>query len=178
MKTFRLLASLAMTLLLAGVLWAQDEPKAPKEKQPPAAKPNAAAIPMPMIKIPGVEWSDEQKEKIKEFQKAIAPKIMAGIQKMEALLSDEQKKARKEAVDTAKAAGKSPMEIGEAVKEAIKLTDDQKKEAEKVQEEMKKVQMDFAKKVMALLTAEQKQQIMDKQKGGAAKAKPAEKGGE
>jgi hypothetical protein len=168
MNKSRLLALLAASLLIAGNILAQDnseKPATPKDK--PAAGQHAMAIPVPMIKIPGVEWTDDQQAKIKEYQKEIVPKIAGAAKKMEGLLTAEQKKARTDAVKAAQAAGKKPPEIMAAVKEAIKLTDEQKKQAAEIQQDMKSTQQEFVQKVMGLLTPEQRQQLMEK--GGAKK---------
>jgi hypothetical protein len=163
MKKSYLLAALALTLTIADALLAQDKaekPEAPKEKTVVGAK--GIAIPVPMIKIPGVEWTDEQKKKITEFQKELTSKFAESYKKLEAMLTDEQKRARREAIDTAKAAGKKPQEIMEAARAAVKFTDDQKKQIEQLQEDMKAAQKEFSQKVMGLLTPYQKRQFIEK----------------
>jgi hypothetical protein len=172
MKKLRFLAALALSSMIAGTLLADDAPKAPA-KDKPAAGGHAIAVPVPMIKIPGVEWTEEQQQKIKELQKEFAPKVLEASKKMEGMLTAEQKKARDEAVKAAKEAGKKPQEIIAAVQEAINLTDDQKKQVEQVKEEMQAAQKEFFQKVMGLLTPEQKQALREKQKE-MQKGKPAE----
>src|SRR5437868_6308929 len=116
MKKLRFLAALAVSSMIVGTLLADDAPKAPA-KDKPAAGGHAVAVPVPMIKIPGVEWNDDQQAKIKDFQKEYAAKFIEATKKLEAMFTADQKKARDEAVKEAQQAGKKQPEIMKAVQE-------------------------------------------------------------
>jgi len=76
--------------------------------------------------------------------------------KIDSLLTDEQKAARKEAAAKAKAEGKKGKEAAAAIDEALKLTDDQKKLRAEVQPELAKLQKSIKEQIHGLLTEEQK----------------------
>ena len=70
--------------------------------------------------------TDQQKAKLADLRKEYEPKFKANHEKMESILTPQQKKARDEAVKAAFAAGKKGKEMFDAIGAAMKLTDDQK----------------------------------------------------
>ena len=76
--------------------------------------------------LKGLNLSDEQKAKVEELRKEYGPKFKESWQKMDGILTAEQKKARQEAAKAAKAAGKKRDEVWKEAQAAAKITDEQK----------------------------------------------------
>jgi Spy/CpxP family protein refolding chaperone len=149
--------TLVVLLAVVGSLRAQDQAT-------PAHKPHP-----PAMGIPGLDkltLTDDQKASLADLRKEYGPKMSELGAKIRAILTDEQIKARHEAEKEARAAGKSPKEIGEAVDAAMKLSDDQKTKMAEVRQEMQPLQQEFRKKVLAILTPEQRKQLMALLGGG------------
>lgn len=177
MKTAITLTALAASLAIAANLWADDTPAAPKGNAAEGKMPEGKAPPTMRMggmqfNIPGVEWTDEQKTQIEEIKKEQMPKMMEYFQKAEAMLTDEQKKARIEAVKTAKTAGKNPKEMMEAIEAALNLTEEQKTQRSELRKEMEASQKELMQKIMGLLTPEQKESMMKKAMEGKMMPKP------
>ena len=98
----------------------------------------------------------EQQTKLDEIKTEQAPKIADLTEKLDSLLTSEQKTARKEAAAKNKADGKKGKEARAAIEEAIKLTDDQKKQRSEAEPELAKLQRSIKEQIHGLLTDEQK----------------------
>jgi Spy/CpxP family protein refolding chaperone len=138
MRTVRVLLILAVALLIARPLFAQDQP-GPKPRGDRAGR--GGFLGERLMKE--LNLTDEQKAKIKDIRAKYG---------MDSVLTDEQKKARTDAIDAAKKDGKKDRELMRAGFEAVKLTDDQKAKVR----ENGKTMMDEVKKV---LTDEQKTKL-------------------
>jgi len=162
----RTVLSLVLVAAIAAPVLA-GQPKA-KKKGPKRPDPGT----MILKKLEKADLTDDQVAKIKELSAAVAEKMAAAYGN----LTPDQRKARAEAIKKAKEEGKSPKEVMEAIKAA--MTPDQKAAIE----EARKAHGEMMKKVMALLTAEQKEKIGIKgpkgpRKKGGAKKGCAKKGG-
>jgi Spy/CpxP family protein refolding chaperone len=149
MKFVAGLLALAVALTVVGKLSAADDatPKAGKGQH---------AMHGPWDMLRGLQLTDEQKAKVHEVMKEYGPKLKTA---RDSILTDEQKKARDDAVKAAKDAGKKPGEVMKAAFEAVKLTDDQKT---KMRETMKPLNKEIRGKLMSILTDEQKAQVKQK----------------
>ncbi len=165
MKFAHAASALIVSFMLAVAVGAAEEKKA-DEKKADTTKPavKQAENPLPAL-FKGLNLSDEQKVKAEELNKEFSAKTKGIIEKMEAVLTDEQKKARDEAAKKAVAAGKKGREISEAVSAALKLTDEQKTKLQEIGKEMAPLQRDFMGKVLALLTPEQQEQLKERFQG-------------
>ncbi len=146
--------ALAVGLTFVGKLSADDD------KSCPATKPHHHEMGMPWHILKGLNLTDDQKAKVKDLRKEYGPKFKAAA---DGILTADQKKARDDAVQAAKAEGKKGPEVWKAVRQAVKLTDEQKA---KFKEVMKPLHKELHEKILALLTTEQKDQL--KQKCAAA----------
>jgi Spy/CpxP family protein refolding chaperone len=146
MKFVASLLALAVAFTVVGKLSADDAPAKPKH--------HGMAGPFEMLK--GLDLTADQKAKVKEVGKEFHSKMKAAA---DSILTDEQKKARDEAIKSAKDAGKKGREIQKAAREAVKLTDEQKA---KMKDAMKPVAKEIRDKLMAILTPEQKEQLKQK----------------
>jgi Spy/CpxP family protein refolding chaperone len=122
--------------------------------------------------LKGLTLSEEQKSKIDAVKKEYAPKFKEGGEKLDGILTAEQKADRDEAVKSAKTAGKERREIRQAGMSAVKLTDEQKAKTAEAVKGMQAVQKEFREKIMSVLTPEQKEQVkknVESRHGGRVK---------
>ena len=157
MKTACTVLALAVALLIANPLF--------------AAKKKDGGIPyFKQIDkyLKPVTLTDDQKSKLEDLKKEYEPKFKEAYAK-EDVLTPEQKKAGDEAKKAAKAEGKKGQDLKDAVVAAQKETDDQKKQATDARAERTALEKELHKKIVALLTDEQKAQIK------AAKGKKSDK---
>lgn len=129
---------------------AQKEEKKNKKKGP---DPTAAMA----KKLEGVDLTAEQKTKWEAVVAEHGPKLKAAAEKLSKALTPEQVKARQEAMQAAKAAGKKGKEAEASIKEALKLTAEQQKAFDDAAKEQKDVQAAFTTAVTSILTDEQKE---------------------
>lgn len=114
--------------------------------------------------LPGIEFSKEQQAKVDELRKAHLPKLVDIQKKWNGVITQEQVKARNEAFQKAKDAGKQGRELQEAVEAALKLTDEQKKQQAAIGEERNKLFAEIRTQLTALLTDEQKAKLRQPQR--------------
>ena len=146
---------LMRNILCAGIVVAlaltAGTAEAAKEKK----KPNGAAN--PAFAIPKeITLTADQQTKLDAIKKEEGPKLVALTEKLDAVLTEEQKTARKEAAAKAKADGKKGKDASAAVDEALKLTDEQKKQRAEIQPQVAKLQLTIKEQIHGLLTDEQK----------------------
>jgi Spy/CpxP family protein refolding chaperone len=159
MKVISSLLTLVVVLMLATSLWAADEKAAPGGK--PEAKPSFMGRGLDLLN--GLNLTDQQKSKLEEIRKEFGPKLSELSKKMQGIYTEEQKKARDEAVKAAREAGKNFIESRKAIEDAVKLTDAQKKTMEELRKEIGEVQKKMRDKVDTLLTSEQREQLQKAQ---------------
>jgi hypothetical protein len=149
-------AVLALAVLIASPVWAAKEEK----KNKGAAKAVAKAFELPTE----ITLTAEQQTKLADVKKEFEPKLQEVVKKQNEILTPEQKKARQEAMKTAKAAGKKGKELQADVAAAVKLTDEQKKKQEEVGKELKDLNGKVREQISGFLTAEQKVHLKTKKK--------------
>jgi hypothetical protein len=156
MRVVTAVLALAVSLVIAGGLWAADEKKPRQERNRERAIDGLEFL-------RGLNLSDDQKAKVAEIKKEYAPKFKALEEKRAGILTADQKKARDEAVKAAKAAGKTGQELFEAGRAAMKLTDDQKAKLAEVRKEVMALAKEVREKVVSsVLTADQKEQVKER----------------
>jgi Spy/CpxP family protein refolding chaperone len=164
MRTVRTAMMVALALAMACSVFAAEKKKG--EKKAPSS-PTAQKIER---LIEGLTLTDEQKAKLADVAKEMGPKYEPLTKKMNEVLTPEQQKAQSEAVKAAKEAGKKGRELYEAGAAAAKPTDEQKAKQIEVRKEMVPLDKELQEKVLAVLTAEQKQQVEKKLAAGKKKA--------
>lgn len=112
--------------------------------------------------IRGVEFTADQKEKIAELRKKYVPQLAETQQKLGGVYTREQRQARREALQAARKAGKRGRELRQAAENAVKLTDDQKKQIQAAHKERDAIVQKIQTEVRELLTAAQKKKARRK----------------
>ena len=163
MKVVSTVLALFVSLLIVGNLSAADEKKSHEGKRPP--NPTMDRMEMFQGMVKGLNLTDEQKTKFESLKKEYGPKFKEGWKDMGGILTDEQKKAREEAVKAAKDAGKKGPEVWEAAKAAVKLTDEQKAKMAENRKAAEALHSQFREKLMDILTTEQKEQLKKEMAG-------------
>jgi Spy/CpxP family protein refolding chaperone len=166
MRAVRYVLVLALVLAITAPLMAQQKGRKKGQKRRPAAREGFTVVPRHLLE--GLELTAEQKEKVEALNKEYGPKLKEARAKMDGIVTDEQRKARMQAIKGAKEAGKKGKELRKAVEAAVQLTDEQKAQMAEVKKAMGPLQREIREKFMALLTPEQKEAIKEKMK----KARP------
>ncbi len=171
MRAVRMVLVLAVVVLMACPLLAQD-----RKKKGEGKRGGPGGDPMAMM-LRDLNLTDEQKAKVQEVRKEFGPKLAEIQKKRDGVLTDEQKKARDEAVKSARDAGKSPREVFAAGREAVKLTDEQQAKMAEIQKEAGALEKERMEKIKEILTPEQNEKL-EKQMAEAKKRFEGKKGGE
>ncbi len=100
-----------------------------------------------------MDLTDGEMTKIGDIRKEYRPKIEKAMKELEGLLSDDQKKAREEALK----AGKKRREV----LQSLKLTDDQKEKVQGVGKELAMLVRGEMEAIRDVLSAEQKEKLQD-----------------
>jgi Spy/CpxP family protein refolding chaperone len=147
--------ALVLTLSLVFVADASAQRKERRREGRPGGRPNFSRVDMMVM---GLTLTDVQKTKVAELKKEYDPKFKESREKLDSILTEEQKKARKEAVDKARADGKQGKEAWDAAVAAVKLTPEQQKKMDEAKKASDALDKEVREKVEALLTPEQKEQ--------------------
>ena len=136
---------------------------APAVRQQKPRRSAAARQATPMMQwLAGIALTDQQKAQLKELQKALASKTAETREKLQAILTKEQKAARNKALQEGRAAGKTGRELWQTAQAAVNLTVQQKAEQARLRKDMAGPNQEFRQKLLALLTPEQKQALKEK----------------
>ena len=167
MKTAKTLLTLALMCVVSASVMAADEKKPERKKGAPT--PTAVQLPKE------IELTDDQKAKLATVNKEYAEKFAAAQKAVDAVLTDEQKKARDEARKEGRVNMKKGKDAREAMDAALKITDDQKEKYKKANDALLAVRLEALKKVGESLTAEQKAKVPQlAEKKGKKAAKKAD----
>ena len=115
-----------------------------------------------MPRHPGLDQlqlTDAQKAKLKELRKEYAPKFQETLKKFSGVLTEDQKKVRKEAFKAAATTGKDRKEAREVAEKALKLSPEQKAKLDDARKAMESLKKEVHEKALAVFTAEQKEKI-------------------
>lgn len=114
--------------------------------------------------LPGIEFSKEQQAKVEAIRKVFLPKLTENQREWNGVITEEQLRARREAFQKARDAGKEGPELRDAVDKAVKLTAEQQKQQATFLEERNKLVADIRTQLMALLTEEQQARLRQPQR--------------
>ena len=144
----RVVTTLAMMVVIALVAAPAITAEADKKKKKNRSR-ATRVVPRLDRQLSSLELSDEQKAKLKELRGSLAPKLAAARKKGK--LSKAQREARSQAQKKAKSEGKK----GKAVRAAVAAAADLTAEQTAAQAEIRKLQGEYRRGVMGILTAEQ-----------------------
>lgn len=168
-KFGKCLLSVSLSVFLLSPLMAEDA-KAKK------ARPNARKE-QPAVQLPkDITLTDEQKTKVAELEKEYAPKMKELREKLDKVMTEEQKKARQEVLKEAREKGKEGKkgkELQQAVKDVMKLSEEQQKQYDEVEKKIVTLRQEILEKVKPLLTDEQKAKLPKRLEAKKPKAKKA-----
>jgi Spy/CpxP family protein refolding chaperone len=163
MRVVTTVLTLAVSLVIVGNLLAAEEKGRSEGRRPHRPMMGQEDIlPAPFLK--GLNLTDDQKAKLDTLKKEYAPKFKEGWEKMQSVLTADQKKARDEAVKAAEASGKTGRDAFRAAHDAVKLTDEQKAKMDQVRKDNQAVRKEARDKAMAILTPEQQDQLKKEMK--------------
>jgi len=145
--------TLTLTLILAGMALSQERRKKDTER----AQPQAAF--QQVFTLRGVEFSSSQQAQVEELRKKYTPQLIEIQNKYGSILTDEQRQAQREAFRAAREAGTKDAELRKAGEVAVKLTDEQKDQQAKIQQERGTLFAEIQRELRALLTDEQRKQL-------------------
>jgi Spy/CpxP family protein refolding chaperone len=154
MKTVRMALAVVFVLGMAASLMAQDAPKGGEGRG--RRGPGMGMMGMDRFAMfeRMSDLSAEQKEKLETLKKEYNPKLAAMREKVDAILTAEQKKARDEAMKL------TGGERFTGLRKALgTITEEQKKKFADLNKEMEPVNKELQEKMMSILTAEQKEKL-------------------
>ena len=154
-KILKCLLSMSLAALLLSPVMAEDA-KAKKNK--PNARKEQPAVQLPKE----ITLTDEQKTKVAELEKEYAPKMKEQREKLDKVMTEEQKKARQEVMKEHREKGKEGKkgkELAQAIKDAMKLTEEQQKSYDEADKKVTALRLEILEKVKPLLTDEQKAKL-------------------
>ena len=154
-KFWKCLLSLSLAAFLLSPAMAEDA-KAKKNK--PNARKEQPAVQLPK----DITLTDEQKTKVAELEKEFAPKMKELREKLDKVMTEEQKKARLEVMKEHREKGKEGKkgkELAQAIKDAMKLSEEQQKNYDETDKQITALRHEILEKVKPLLTDEQKAKL-------------------
>jgi hypothetical protein len=155
----RSLSVCALAFLVASAVADEKKPDAKKPDEKPAAA-NTGPFAFP----PPIKLSEDQQKKVDALKAEYQPKLQELTKKTNAVLRPEQRKARAEARKKAMDDGKKGAELNKAVEAAAVLDADQQTKMKEIAGERKTLTDEIRKKMLALLTDEQRKSIEPKPK--------------
>ena len=177
MKSLKIATATAVSVLLAVAAMAAEESKPKGKDKGPKLSPIAQTmLRIDRIKgaVEGLDLSDDQKGKLGTVRDDFETKKQAIIDKLTDLLTEDQKQAAKDAMESAKQSGKKGREVYQSIEASLKLTDEQKQKMEPIGKELQGLVNDALKQVTEVLTPDQKEKLQQKLGPGAKKGKKKE----
>jgi Spy/CpxP family protein refolding chaperone len=174
MRTARTLLVLAVALLIATAVVAQEKPKK-KGRRGKLSPTTQAVVRIDRLRhaLEELDLTEAQKEDLKKLHEEFGPKMKAIFEKMQEVLTEEQKAAGEEAMKEAKESGKKGREFFQAIEASLKLTGEQKEKMDKLAPEISAVQKEMMKEIRGILTPEQQEKLKEKMQS-PRKKKPKE----
>lgn len=143
---------LLLTLALAPFGFAQEDGQPP----PRSRRPGQGEQFRLLFTLPGIEFSEDQQRKITGLREKYTPKL-ADVQRRSAEVeTPEQRRARREAIQAAREAGKQGRELRAAAEQAVQLTAEQRQKQDDLQREQRALITEIRRELAALLTDEQR----------------------
>ncbi len=121
----------------------------------------------PIVLLPKeIELSDEQKLQVAEIEKEFSAKMTEAKANLNALLTDDQKKARQDVIREARDSGKKGRELQFALKNATKASEGQQRKIESAELAISEIQAQALEKAKPILTDGQRAKLIEQQAEG------------
>lgn len=169
-QLWKCLFALSLSALLLSPALADDEKTKKKGNAKASARKEQPAVQLPK----DITLTDDQKAKVAEIEKEFAPKMKEAREKLDKVLTEEQKKARQDVLKEARTSSKKGKELQQAIQDALKLSDEQKKNYDEADKALAALRLQIRDKVEPILTDEQKAKL-PKRPAANTKKKPKEK---
>ena len=156
MRMVRTMLALVVCVALASTLSAAEQ----KQRRAPegARGPTSFAARVEMM-IRNLDLTDAQKSQLEEIKKEFGAELKAAQEKIDSVLTDDQKKARAEAMQKVRESREGWQNLRETLEKAMNLTDAQKKDMEAARTASMELNRELMQKVMSVLTTEQKEAL-------------------
>lgn len=158
-RTLSLLCVVAVAAVIASMAIAQDDAPERNKKNRKKGPQQPPQISQLQRRIDGLGLSEEQSTKVKAILESYTPKFRELNEKQDKILTDEQRRARREGAAKAREEGKRGRELNAAVSAALNLTDEQKKAQEEVQTSLRELNGKMLEEIRAQLNDEQKEKL-------------------
>ena len=142
-------------LAVVAAAFAADDNKADKKKKKKNNDPVAAL----KEKFESSDLPADVKEKALKILEEVGPKLAEARAKVDAALTDEQKKARAAAQKAAREAGKKGKELQDEVNAALKLSEEQRAKLEEAQKAVNEAQANLNRTLSEILNDEQRAKL-------------------
>ena len=142
--------SVTLTLVIAGAVLAQAPRRVQQRPQAPLQQ---------IFTLRGVEFTEDQQAHVEQLRKKYTPRLAKTQKKHGNILTDEQRRTQREALQTAREAGKQGRQVREAVDAAIELTDEQKETLAALRRERGELLAQVQRELRSLLTDDQRKQL-------------------
>jgi acetyl esterase len=118
--------------------------------------------------LPGIELSREQAAKVEVIRKQATPKLRQLQRQQNEVYTPEQRRARREALQAGRQAGKRGAELRQAVDKAVNLSQEQKDKLAALSKEQEEVVAGVHKQLVSLLTEAQQRQLRQRRQPATA----------
>lgn len=142
--------SVVVTLAIACTTLSQDQRRLQQQRQ---------AQPHQIFTLRGVEFTEGQQAEVEELRKKFTPKLLEIQRKHGSILTIDQRRAQREALQAARESGKQGRVLVEAVEAAVNLTDEQKEVQAELRKERDDLFAEIQKELRSLLTDDQRKQL-------------------
>jgi acetyl esterase/lipase len=142
--------SIALSLVIACPVLSQDRRRPQQPPQTPFQQ---------IFTLRGVEFTETQQGEVEDLRKKYMPKLLEIQRKHGSILTNDQRRAQREALQAAREAGKQGRALVEAVEAAVKLTDEQKEAQAELRKERDDLFAEIQKELQSLLTDDQRRQL-------------------
>ncbi len=126
-----------------------------------------------LFRLRGVEFSTEQKALAEELRKKHAPMLTDFQRKLNGVYTQEQRQARRKAIQAARDAGKEGRALQQAVAQAVELSAEQKQQVADIRKQRDALTTKIQGELRGLLTGEQRKQLQRQQNRNAGNRRPA-----
>jgi acetyl esterase len=146
--------SVTLALTVASTVLSQE----PRKQDTERAQQQPAPF-QQVFTLRGIDFTQSQQAQVEELRKKYTPPLIEIQRKFGGVLTDEQRQAQREAFQAAREAGKQDAELRKALDAAVKLTDEQKEQQAKIQQERAALFAKIQEELRTLLTDEQRKQL-------------------